>query len=90
MAGETAGKIREIYGLPPELPEAADPDGEESNPVKPNEQPAPGGSVPCSVKRSLNRCSVAQLPEIIGATGWAACPAIGINTIAKPKTKNIG
>jgi hypothetical protein len=37
MARETAGKIREIYGLPPEPPEAAAPDGEESNPVKPSQ-----------------------------------------------------
>jgi hypothetical protein len=40
MARETAGKIREIYGLPPEPPEppeAAAPDADESNPVKPSQ-----------------------------------------------------
>ncbi len=34
MAGQTAGKIRNIYGLPQEPPEAAAPTGVESNPVK--------------------------------------------------------
>jgi hypothetical protein len=64
MAGETAGKIREIYGLPPEPPEppeAAAPNGDESNPVKPNPtesdpiQPNPTkncGDAPSPVKPS--------------------------------------
>ena len=37
MAAETAGKIRNIYGLPPESPEAAAPNGDGSNLVKPGQ-----------------------------------------------------
>ncbi|HUZ06497.1 MAG TPA: hypothetical protein VMV89_03320, partial [Candidatus Paceibacterota bacterium] len=34
---EREARIREIYGLPPKPPEAADPDGVGSNPVKPGQ-----------------------------------------------------
>ena len=42
-AAETAAKIRDIYGLPPESPEAA-PDASESNPVKPGQTKSGPGS----------------------------------------------